>query len=255
MNLLLLDAEEVGEDGKVHLVDRRAEHLRNILRVTPGRTLRAGIVRGRRLGATVVAVDRKSVTVVVEPVEEDKRSKPQRPPVSLVVALPRPQVLHRVLQFAAAMEIGRIDLVAAWRVEKSFFSSPSLKPEMLERHLRLGAEQGATTLIPEIAVHQRLVTFIEGLPDPADDLRLIAHPDLAQPLDQAWQPDWHVRPCTLAIGPEGGWIDREITSWRATGFLPVQLGPWILRVEAAVVSVLSQLDLLRRLDESRTSVC
>ena len=50
----------------------------------------------------------------------------------------------------------------------------------------------------------------------------------------------------LAVGPEGGWIDREVESFRAQGFIPVDLGPWTLRVEFAVAAALAQLDLLRR---------
>ncbi len=254
MNLLLLDADEIGDDGRVHLDDRRAEHLRNILRVTPGRTVRAGIVRGHRLDATVVAVERRAVTLTVTTTPETTPSV-SRPPVSLIVALPRPQVLHRVLQFAAAMTVERIDLIAAWRVEKSFFSSPSLRPETIERHLRLGAEQGATTLIPEVALHQRFRDFVDNLPVTGDTLRLLAHLDQTQPIEQAWQPIWTPLPCVWAIGPEGGWIDREVDTWRDLGFTPVGLGPWVLRVEAAVISALSQLDLLRRKGEPPTPVC
>lgn len=255
MNLLLLDADEIGDDGRVRLDDRRAEHLRNILRVTPGRAVRAGIVRGQRLDAIVETVERRAVTLTVTTAQATRDAPSgSRPPVALVVALPRPQVLHRVLQFAAAMTIDRIDLIAAWRVEKSFFGSPSLRPATIERHLRLGAEQGATTLIPEVVVHPTFRGFLDTLP-PTDDMpRLLAHLNHA-PLEQAWRPAWSTLPCTLAIGPEGGWIDQEIDSWRDRGFVPVGLGPWVLRVEAAVVSALSQLDLLRRSADDGVQVC
>ena len=255
MNLLLLDPEEISDSGEVVLTDRRAKHLRNIVRVTPGRPLRAGIVRGPRLDATVTAVDRQSVTVAVVPTPGEPL-EPDGPAVSLVIALPRPQVLHRVLQFAAAMNIKSLDLIAAWRVEKSFFGSPSLRPENLERQLRLGAEQGATTWIPDVAIHPRFAPFLETWTAETDAVQLIAHPgEGAHPLEQVWQPAWRTRPCVLAVGPEGGWIPREVQAWNQVGFQPVHLGPWVLRVEAAVVSLLSQLDLLRRLTPANAQVC
>jgi 16S rRNA (uracil1498-N3)-methyltransferase len=55
------------------------------------------------------------------------------------------------------------------------------------------------------------------------------------------------RPVLIAIGPEGGWIDRELDSFAARGFTAVRLGAPILRVEAAVTAALAQITLLRRL--------
>jgi 16S rRNA (uracil1498-N3)-methyltransferase len=46
---------------------------------------------------------------------------------------------------------------------------------------------------------------------------------------------------SLAIGPEGGWTDDEITSARANGFLEASLGESILRTETAVIASLAVL--------------
>ena len=53
----------------------------------------------------------------------------------------------------------------------------------------------------------------------------------------------------LAIGPEGGWIERELETFVERGFKPVSLGAPILRVEAAVAAALGQLLLLQRQHE------
>ena len=50
----------------------------------------------------------------------------------------------------------------------------------------------------------------------------------------------------MAIGPEGGWIQREVDTFAARGFTPVSLGTPILRVEAAVAALLGQIALLAR---------
>jgi 16S rRNA (uracil1498-N3)-methyltransferase len=71
---------------------------------------------------------------------------------------------------------------------------------------------------------------------------LIAHPG-APPIETVAQPG----PCVLAIGPEGGWIQRELDTFIERGFAPVSLGTPILRVEAAVATVLGQLALLDRM--------
>ena len=92
--------------------------------------------------------------------------------------------------------------------------------------------------------------FLDGLPAPAtDERRLVAHPRDAVPLEDG-AADGRAR-TVVAIGPEGGWIDRELASLEGLGFQRVQLGEAVLRVETAVTSILSQLALLRRLGARR----
>src|SRR6267143_1164151 len=45
----------------------------------------------------------------------------------------------------------------------------------------------------------------------------------------------------LAVGPEGGWTDEELSAARAGGFLEISLGPNILRTETAVIAALAAL--------------
>jgi 16S rRNA (uracil1498-N3)-methyltransferase len=46
-------------------------------------------------------------------------------------------------------------------------------------------------------------------------------------------------PVVVLIGPEGGWSDQEIALARVHGFVPVHLGPHILRAETAAIAVTS----------------
>jgi RsmE family RNA methyltransferase len=49
----------------------------------------------------------------------------------------------------------------------------------------------------------------------------------------------------IAIGPEGGWIEREMATFVARGFTGFTLGPRILRTEAAVPAILGWVAALR----------
>ncbi|MEM9558338.1 MAG: RsmE family RNA methyltransferase [Acidobacteriota bacterium] len=256
MNLLLLEAAEVGDDGRVELAGRRAEHLRKVLKVGVGDAVRAGVIDGARGTARVASVAPGAVAVVFEPGDavddgtdgdplESRRAR--RPPLDLLVALPRPQVLHRVLQTAAVLGVRRLDLVNAWRVEKSYFQSPSATPERIRRELRLGAEQGMTTRLPVATLHPRLLPALERLAsEQVDELCLLAHPNAPRPIEDLVRGRAARRPVRLAIGPEGGWVEREVATFRDHGFDVVDLGPWVLRVEFAVAAALAQIDLLRR---------
>jgi RsmE family RNA methyltransferase len=78
--------------------------------------------------------------------------------------------------------------------------------------------------------------------------KLCAHARDADPIEAQYRGG----DVALAIGPEGGWIDREVDTFVARGFAIVSLGAPILRVEAAVASALGQLALLQRLAPDRS---
>ena len=237
MNLILLEPQELIAD-EVILKDRRARHVREVIRPGVGDSLRVGVVNGPEGEGTVAALDPLRLRVRLG------GPGPRVPSVDLVLAVPRPKVLGRVLQALGTLGVRRLDLVNAWRVEKSYFSSPRLREEALREALVIGAEQGATTWVPEVRVHPRLMAYLEHPPtDPV--LRLIAHPRAATLLETA-VPRGRT-PCLVAVGPEGGWIPREVETFERQGFTPVRLGEAVLRVEQAVTVLLGQLSLLERL--------
>jgi RsmE family RNA methyltransferase len=102
--------------------------------------------------------------------------------------------------------------------------------------------------VPDLAVHPLLMPFLrDALPPHADEpaVRLIAHPRDAVSIEAvATRP---TASAVLAIGPERGWIDREVASFVERGFVAVSLDEHVLRVEAAVAAALAQLALLARL--------
>lgn len=245
MNLILVEPGEVGDDGVVVLTDRRARHVSEVLGARPGAPLRAGLIRGPSGVATVRSVAPDRVTLELD---LTGAPSPVAPPVELVLALPRPKALSRVLETAAALGVGRIDLVNAWKVDRSYFGSDRLDPARLRRDLILGCEQGATTWVPDIAVHRLLMPFVTGVLAPrcAGRRCLLAHPRAERALEEV-APPGVATPAIVAVGPEGGWIDRELTSFAELGFATFHLGPRVMRVETAVTAVLCQLDLLARL--------
>ena len=48
-------------------------------------------------------------------------------------------------------------------------------------------------------------------------------------------------PITLAIGPEGGWVEAEVQSLLRAGLQPIDLGPRILRTETALAALVGRL--------------
>jgi len=242
MNLLLVDPGELAADGTCVVRDHRALHLRSVIGVRPGWHVRAGVARGGVGSAQIMADEGGAITLRLTLTDP----APAPLPVELVLAIPRPKVLTRAVETAAAFGVARIDLTNSWRVDKGYLSSPRLQPDALSRAARVGAEQGGTTWLPEISVHRRLMALLdERWPGPPAT-KLVAHPG-APPIERAILGP--TEPIVLAIGPEGGWITREVETFIARGFVPVSLGAPVLRVETAVAAALAQLLVLHRLSE------
>jgi RsmE family RNA methyltransferase len=243
MNLILLDAAELGEGAIVRLSrdDRRAKHITRVLRADVGDRLRVGVVRGARGEARVLALADGTVTL-----ELRLDAEPPPPPrLALALALPRPKALTRVLGAAASFGLRELVLLNAWRVDKSYWSSPRLEPSALEAALRDGCEQGQQTWLPEARRERLLMPYLERVAsEPEAGPRLVAHP-AGEPIERAVRGEAAAR-ALLAVGPEGGWIEDELSAFARAGFRAVTLGAATLRSHDAVVAALAQLALLAR---------
>lgn len=241
MNVVLIEPEELGADGTARIGGRRLAHVREILGGGPGDRVRVGIVGGRLGDAEILSSSEREM-VLRPTLDEDP---PPPAPLSLLLALPRPKILRRVLQSAASMGVKRLVLLGSWRVERSYFASPLLAPAALREQLLLGLEQGRDTIVPEATVRRLFKPFVEdeldrAFPEPS---RLLAHPAGAAPIE-ALAP--RGPRAALAVGPEGGWTPYEADRLRERGFEPFSLGPRALRVDAAVPYAIGQAELWLR---------
>ncbi len=245
MNLILLLDQDLAPDGKTaRLEGRRAKHVREVHRAQVGDSLSVGLLGGKMGTGKVVSADRDQVLL-----ELALGQPPPAPPgIDLLLAMPRPKILRKVLQAISSAGVKRVVLLNSYRVEKSYFDSPLLEPEAIREELLLGLEQGRDTALPQVEIRRLFKPFVEDeLASiwPAEVPKLLAHPTAPQGLEgcRAGEPG---SPAVLAIGPEGGWIPYEAKMLEERGFAPFSLGPRILRVDVAVPFLLGQLELWRR---------
>lgn len=234
MNLLLLDDADFVAADRVILRDRRLTHLQEVHRAESGDNLRVGRLGGLMGEGRLLRLEANEAELQVR----FDQHPPAKLPLTLLLALPRPKMLRRVLQTVAAMGVPRLVLLNSYRVEKSFWQTPFLDPEAIREQLILGLEQARDTVLPEVIIEKRFKPFVEDrLPAlAAGSLGLIGHPGPWPDCPRALS-----EPVTLAIGPEGGWIAYEVEKLREAGLNPVQLGERILRVETAVTALLARL--------------
>ena len=234
MNLILLFDDDFLTPTSVRLTGRRALHVASVHRSRPGQSLIVGMAGGKLGEGQLLHVEQDRVDLEVR----FTREPPPALPCTLVLALPRPKVLNRVIASSVALGIKRIFLINAWKVEKSYWGSTRLHDDNLHLQSVLGLEQAGDTVMPQIETRRLFRPFVEQeLPSiAAGSLALVAHPGAP-----AAAPRNVTGAMTLAIGPEGGFIAAEIASLVAAGFLPVTLGPRVLRVETAISALLGRM--------------
>jgi RsmE family RNA methyltransferase len=232
MNLILLEPDEV-EAGSGRVTGRRARHVARVHRAEVGRRLRVGVRDGLLGVGTVVSVGEDEVAL-----ELQLDTPPPPPlPVTLIVAMPRPKALRRILRAATALGVKRLVICNAANVDKSYFGSPAILPDRVRDELVLGLEQAVDTVLPRVTLEPRFRPFVE---DRLTDLagaatRLVAQPGAAEGVT-APAPV----PAALCIGPERGFVAFELTLLERQAFQPVHLGPRVLSTEVAVSAALGR---------------
>lgn len=234
MNLLLLQPEQLTAQDGAEVSGRQLRHLATVHGAGVGDTLRVGLVNGAIGTARLVTLEENRAHLAIEWNEDP----PTPLPVTLVLALPRPKMLRRIIQSSVAMGVKRLVLINSYRVDKSYWQSPWLEESSLAEQITLGLEQARDTLWPEIHQRRLFKPFVEDelAAMAGDSRRLVAHPGTGTPCPQGL-----TEAVTLCVGPEGGFIPYEVELMRAQGFEAVHLGPRILRTETAVPAILGRL--------------
>ena len=229
MNLLIVDEPSARVVLPLH--DQRSIHLRRILCVRPGQSVRIGCTDG----PTGRGIVRNVGAMTVIDVAWNAAPQP-RPTVALAVGHPRPPVLGRLLRDLATIGIDHIAVFGGALSERSYLHSSIWDdaPALLRR----GLQQGEHTNLPTLSRHESITTAlatIEGLAAhrPVEAVvRLVAH-RTAEPVEIASRAVRGDAYHLLCVGPERGLTTGELDALDTAGYRRVGLGSATLRTEIA----------------------
>ena len=235
VNLLLLEPADFISESVVRISGRRHRQLLDVIRATPGKICRAGLLNGKTGTAeiTVITPEMTELSVTLS------GNPPPKLSVTLIAALPRPKTFLKVLHTATVMGVERMIFLECWKVDKSYWSNPLIKPESIRENLLLALEQAGDTVPPPVEFRRRFRPFVEDeLPGIASGtLALAGHPTAPEEM-----PHHLSGPVTLLVGPEGGFTDYEIGLLERNGVRPVSFGRRIMRTEFAVTALLARME-------------
>jgi len=237
MNCILLPAENFSSDTANIDALSQVSHVTKVLGAKVGDTLKIGQIGGNLGTAVIEDITADSIqlsNVQLNTVPPDKLD------LTVILALPRPKVLRRLIMDMTALGVRDIILINSYRTQKSYWQSPML--ERIDEFVLEGLQQSIDTIAPSITLQKRFKPFVEDtLASLMRKQAIVAHPYSQQPFSEflQLQPSREL-PSIVCIGAEGGWIDYEIELMSAQGCTPVHIGSRILRTEAAVNAILGQ---------------
>ncbi|WP_201575057.1 16S rRNA (uracil(1498)-N(3))-methyltransferase [Psychrobacter sp. H8-1] len=244
MNCILLSESDIALPYAQINDPAQITHIHKVLNLQPGDTLKIGQLGGH-LGTAIIN-EMTPNNIQLADVQLDT-APPPKLDVTVVLALPRPKVLRRLIMDMTALGVRDIILINSYRTQKSYWQSPLLA--RLDEFVLDGLQQGVDTVAPRIRLQKRFKPFVEDeLASLITHDAIVAHPyselSFTQYIQQhASQPAPSTKaalPNVVCIGSEGGWIDYEIELLAAQGCQAVHMGSRILRTEAAVNVLLGQ---------------
>ncbi|MCG2582274.1 MAG: 16S rRNA (uracil(1498)-N(3))-methyltransferase [Marinobacter sp.] len=222
----------LSEGTTTALDENAAQHVGRVLRMQPGQELRLFNGDGNDYPATITNASKKQVEVQVgAPAANATESSLD---IILGQTLSKGDRMDYAVQKAVEMGVTRIVPLTTERCDVK------LKGDREDKRLRhwqsvaiSAAEQCGRARVPEILPVMTLAQWFEHTGD--CDLRLVLHHRTEQSLDSMNKPTR----VALMIGPEGGLSPEEIAAAENSGFLPVALGPRVLRTETAPIAAMS----------------
>jgi len=223
----------------VTLAGSEAHHLLHVMRAQPGLELIVFDGQGGEFAAKVAGCKRSTVELAVGPRLEIERELPYD--LTLAVSLPKGDRQRWLLEKSVELGVTRlIPLQTARSVGKSE------KTAKLTRYVIEASKQCGRNRLMEIAEPVGWPTFLE---ETTSGQCLIAHPGgklLAELRRPTVRRPTEGADLLIAIGPEGGFADEEVSQAVDSGWEAVGLGGRILRIETAALALVSALTLHHR---------
>ncbi|MBR2508820.1 MAG: 16S rRNA (uracil(1498)-N(3))-methyltransferase [Lentisphaeria bacterium] len=243
MNMLLCRPEKItqicGNTLRCVVDDaRRIEHIRNILKLQTGDECKAGVLNKGCFDGKVAEISNDKV--IIEFDADSVENPPGKMPLTLFVAMQRPNTLKKVIHCAVTMGVEKICFFGSYKVEKSYWQSSVLQEKNLQFELDLAMEQCKDPFEPEIVFCRYFKSFTEDILTPfaAENPVFIAHPAGSANNVFEVMKNNSSRHCGLVVGPEGGFTDYEVGRLEEMGLHLLSLGDRVLRTEFALAALL-----------------
>src|SRR5688572_20412715 len=214
-----LSGERVVLDGDPH------RHLVKVLRLQPGSDVQIFDGGGTEIEAKVLEVGPRTIELALG----QRRAVALAPAtITLLQAVAKGDRMDLIVQKATELGVARIVPVVA---QRSVAKPGSGRARRWQTIAQEAARQSGRADVPEVTEPVSLSEAVAAAPEGARFV--LWEEEHGQSLRRLL--DGSPGAISLLVGPEGGFTVQEVVEARTQGFVPVGLGPRILRVETAAI--------------------
>ena len=214
------------EDAAIHLV--------RVLRLQEGDTCVLFNGDGNDYPASLLVANKRGVDAQVGAPRPVDNESPLR--IALVQGIARGEKMDWILQKATELGVASVLPVQSDRSEVKLEAERAVKRLAHWRSVVVSAcEQSGRARVPDVAVVQPLSGIAASLASPH---RFLLDPEAGDTIATMQAIEGA---CVLAVGPEGGWSERDRATLHAAGFKGLRLGPRVLRTETAGIAAIAAL--------------
>ena len=151
MNCILLpkNAKSISDEQQV-------KHIKEVLKSKVGDRLSIGEMGGNIGKATIAGITHNEV--LLRDVILDKKP-PAKLDLTVVLALPRPKVLRRLIMDMTSLGVNKLIIVNSYRTQKSYWQSPLL--DRIDEFVFEGLQQAIDTVPLVVELKKRFKPFVE----------------------------------------------------------------------------------------------
>jgi 16S rRNA (uracil1498-N3)-methyltransferase len=209
-----------------------------VLRLRAGDKLSLFNGDGNDYAAELVAVGARETRARVLGAQANRSESPLR--IVLAQALARGEKMDWIVQKATELGVAEIVPLVTARSEVKLDEDRARKRLEHWRAVAISAcEQSGRARVPMIAAVQSLSGWLEKLDGSGTRLALLPEGEIAARLLEA-----PAQVVALAVGPEGGFDEADVSALRNAGFRGLALGPRVLRTETAGLAAMAALQAL-----------
>jgi 16S rRNA (uracil1498-N3)-methyltransferase len=230
--------QRLGPGQTLDLPPDAAHHAAKVLRLGVGHEVTLFNGEGGEYRAVITHIGKNGVAVKTSAFHQQEVESALE--ITLAQAISSGDRMDFTLQKAVELGIRHIQPIAG---ERSVVRLSGERAEKRVRHWQQivisACEQCGRNQVPDVAPILSLADWLGSLPGGGE--RLTLAPDAPSRLRERSQP---AGPVILLIGPEGGLTPGEIRAAASCGFVPVRLGPRVLRTETAALATLAAMQTL-----------
>jgi 16S rRNA (uracil1498-N3)-methyltransferase len=212
-----------------------AHHLGRVLRAEAGQMYELSDGQTVWLGRVAnVARDRVEFALV-----EELPARRSAVDVTLLLAVVKFDAFEWAIEKATELDVKAIVPLAAARSEKALLTAAAKRAERWKKILVEASQQSRRVSLPSLGV---VTSAEQSFAQQKEGLKLLLSERQDAPSLRSVLEVQKSSRAVIAIGPEGGWTDKELESAAQSGFQQVSLGNLILRTETAVIAALANLN-------------